>query len=975
MNTSIITQNETKVANRPAFLNALYQTTPENLYLEIRCIHPITAQVRSLWSPIGDEVQRNRVLEQANQLNREGYGIYFAPCLRREQKGSAEYAAVATALWVDIDCDDELLRRDKALSKLESFQLMPSAVIDSGGGWHGYWLLEEPYQLDSDEHRKHIALILQGLFTALDGDEGYVKSVASVMRLPDSINTKPERGGVVSTIKCFNPERRYMLDDFAWLKLESPKVTTKSTILIDGKYPLPQRTQDYLSSGSSDGSRNNDLFAAACQMRDAGYSQAEAERQLVARYLADSSAGENASGREKEAIKTIASVYSQPAREPVSSRQVALQKVTELVEQYGSQQKDVKRPSVDELSDVITECAETMNALQWAEQRDRFKSFTGDGLRISDIDRVYREKRKAVERESQQNYIETECYFVSEEKMVYRKDTYKGPLEKTVADWTATVLYQTCQIDDDGQENHVTKVELKRASSTKVLEIPGDIFVDDVALRRFIGTNAGIQFIVRAGMSKHLVPAIIDLSGEFETHRHFNFMGWRKLDDRWAYVTPRDSIRSTGKMSEPPSVELDHRLREYGLTTSSWEDSADALKKMIAVLPPQLAPALISYALLPLVYRFMPSAAPKPAMQLVGTSGSGKSEIAALMNSFYGDFSRDTPPAQWGDTINTVEVMGYPLADALYWVDDYKDIYADKRTFTRFMQSYSRKMGRGRLTREAKVRTERQCRGFLLSTGETTLEGEMSVVARMFNLEIPPWEHRDPDGQALAEAEAVRQHLSGLAAHFASWIARQIEQGDLEDDLANRFSGNVAGIDARLTTALGKKEANSNRVTKNWAVLITVYQLLARFTREKDADELLPAWQDVAVESVKALREERASEVFLDNLGQLLGGGQVVIDTNMRQPNDYPSGVTVIGYKEGRFVYLLPDIALREVNKLQPMHFTTTAIGMQLKEGGILIPGSSGLTTQKRVRGSRVRFWQLTAESLLETVETPETTG
>ncbi|MEO1290709.1 MAG: hypothetical protein AAFV93_23455 [Chloroflexota bacterium] len=44
-----------------------------------------------------------------------------------------------------------------------------------------------------------------------------------------------------------------------------------------------------------------------------------------------------------------------------------------------------------------------------------------------------------------------------------------------------------------------------------------------------------------------------------------------------------------------------------------------------------------------------------------------------------------------------------------------------------------------------------------------------------------------------------------------------------------------------------------------------------------------------------------------------------------------------------------------------------TAIGMQLREDALLIPCSSGLTTQKRVWGSRVRFWRLTAESLLET--------
>jgi len=56
------------------------------------------------------------------------------------------------------------------------------------------------------------------------------------------------------------------------------------------------------------------------------------------------------------------------------------------------------------------------------------------------------------------------------------------------------------------------------------------------------------------------------------------------------------------------------------------------------------------------------------------------------------------------------------IADALFWVDDYKSIYADEKTFTRFLQSYSRGMGRGRLTREAKVRHEKPCRGLILST-------------------------------------------------------------------------------------------------------------------------------------------------------------------------------------------------------------------------------------------------------------------
>ena len=52
------------------------------------------------------------------------------------------------------------------------------------------------------------------------------------------------------------------------------------------------------------------------------------------------------------------------------------------------------------------------------------------------------------------------------------------------------------------------------------------------------------------------------------------------------------------------------------------------------------------------------------------------------------------------------------------------------------------------------------------------------------------------------------------------------------------------------------------------------------------------------------------------------------------------------------------------MNKVQTIHFNTTAIGMQLKEDGILLPGMNTLTTQRRVRGGRVRLWRLKSDFL-----------
>ncbi len=956
------TANNERIAARSEFLAALYPDVPDKLWLELRCIHPETGEVRSLWAQPGNDKQREAIFEQANKLNAEGYGVYFAPCLRSEKKGNAASAALLPAMWIDIDGPEEHRQRD--LERLQAFDPPPSVIVASGGGWHAYWLLNVPFLLETDEDKQRITHILHGLFRVLDGDEAYVKSVASVMRLPDSINTKPNRDGARVQVVYWYPDRRYALSSFDWLvvKPQSNGHTPMFSTNGNGHHPLPPRTEGYLSSGATNGSRNAELFAAACQLRDAGYSQSDAERELIARHVDDGDGGENPASREKEARATIASAYRQSPREPIAApKEHARQIVSELVGRFEVEQKP-ERPTTHQIVEAVEACLH-LNSVEWAEERQRLKSLCGDGLKISDIDRLYKEKKRELERQRQQEYVDTESYVLLDSKMIYRKESYRGTHEKTVADWSATALHQTCQVDDDGKEVHHTALELRRGEAVKKLDVPGDVFVDDVALRRFIGANAGSQYVVRAGMSKHLVPAIVQLSGEFPTHRHYNFMGWMQLDDRWVYVSPQNCITAKGKLAEPPSVELDHRLRDYGLQAASWGDSLAAFDAVTKVLPPHLTSCLIAFALLPVLQRFFPTTATRPAVHLVGTSGSGKSEIASLLSSFYGQFSRDTPPAQWGDTINTVETLGYPLADTIFWVDDYKSIYADEKTFTRFLQSYSRGMGRGRLTREAKVRQEKPCRGLILSTGETTIEGEMSVIARMLVLEVPPWEKRDPDGQALAHAEGLRDSLPGFTAHFASWVAKQLENGDLKEDIANRFSGNVKGYKARLATEIGR-QSNNDRVVKNWAVLVTVYQLLSKFLREMNDEYLLPEWQDVIVESVRTLRQERASEVFLDILGQLIAGGQAVIDDDMKNPREYPPGVTVVGYKDEGFVYLLPEIAHREVNRVQPLRFTVTAIGMQLKEDGLLIPGLNNLSTQKRVRGGRVRFWQLTCESL-----------
>jgi hypothetical protein len=75
---------------------------------------------------------------------------------------------------------------------------------------------------------------------------------------------------------------------------------------------LPRRTLDYLQRGAPEGTRNAELFDAACQFRDAGHSLEPAEEQLLARALADGLS-------ESEARQTIRSAYARTSREPAGA--------------------------------------------------------------------------------------------------------------------------------------------------------------------------------------------------------------------------------------------------------------------------------------------------------------------------------------------------------------------------------------------------------------------------------------------------------------------------------------------------------------------------------------------------------------------------------------------------------------------------------------------------------------------------------
>jgi hypothetical protein len=86
----------------------------------------------------------------------------------------------------------------------------PSVVVDSGGGLHGYWLLKEPWILESDDARMAAELVQRCWVQNVIGADPSVHDLVRILRVPGTLNFKYEPARPVQFIEC-NLDRLYAL--------------------------------------------------------------------------------------------------------------------------------------------------------------------------------------------------------------------------------------------------------------------------------------------------------------------------------------------------------------------------------------------------------------------------------------------------------------------------------------------------------------------------------------------------------------------------------------------------------------------------------------------------------------------------------------------------------------------------------------------------------------------------------------------
>lgn len=109
----------------------------------------------------------------------EGFDIYFGVSTRFMNGGKKKDCFRINTVWVDFDKTE----------KLPDFGKMPpDMIVNSGGGFHVYWLLDNPIYV-RDGRWKEIEAINRGLCKKFKGDDQAIDA-SRILRVPDLFNYK-----------------------------------------------------------------------------------------------------------------------------------------------------------------------------------------------------------------------------------------------------------------------------------------------------------------------------------------------------------------------------------------------------------------------------------------------------------------------------------------------------------------------------------------------------------------------------------------------------------------------------------------------------------------------------------------------------------------------------------------------------------------------------------------------------------------
>ena len=243
------------------FLGAIFE--PEDI-IEYR---PLPPSAGRRWAPLTELPDIVEWLEKINRDENQRVHAYFGANPRKSRNVSqAEGVALARCVFADFDGGVVV---EDALGRVRAAGYpMPTATIESGGGVHAWWRLDEPVTDAVEWHER-----MKAIASALGSDKA-ICDWPRIMRLPGFTNWKYEQQPRAH-LWDVDPTRVYALDVFKGQAVQSISVKPKS---------MSDLTRRFLEEGFVLGAgRRQTMFTVACDMAARGWSVSEATTSIMER--------------------------------------------------------------------------------------------------------------------------------------------------------------------------------------------------------------------------------------------------------------------------------------------------------------------------------------------------------------------------------------------------------------------------------------------------------------------------------------------------------------------------------------------------------------------------------------------------------------------------------------------------------------------------------------------------------------------
>jgi hypothetical protein len=273
------------------------------------------------------------------------------------------------------------------------------------------------------------------------------------------------------------------------------------------------------------------------------------------------------------------------------------------------------------------------------------------------------------------------------------------------------------------------------------------------------------------------------------------------------------------------------------------------------------ATSRIGVALLGMVYR-APLGDIDFSAFLVGPTGVGKSELAALAQQHYGaGMDRLHLPASWSSTSDTLQMLAHQAKDALLVIDDFAptgtadSVACQHGDAELLLSGHDAVSARWRKPAKTKRRSPMPPRALILATGEELPRGQ-SLHGRMLVLDVRPG---DVNWQKLTmlQEQAARGRFAAAMAGYLHWLAptyqheaervrariQQLEMVEIRGAAHPRTSHMIASLAVGLerflqfAEAIGAIDARQRRKTweQGWSALVELGEDQARHFKDRAA--------------------------------------------------------------------------------------------------------------------------------------------